>query len=71
MFDPNAFYELVRDRGVKMTAIAAALGISTPTLYRKLNGQSEFTRSEIQRCCEFFHEPNLNGIFFANKVSQT
>ena len=69
MFDKDAFEKLILDRGVKKTAVAAAMGIRPSTLYRKMNGVFDFTRSEIQRCCDFFHVDNLNDIFFAKEVS--
>lgn len=69
MFDRKAFEMLIEQRGVKITALAAAMKMGTSTFYRKLSGESEFTRSEIQRCCEFFGADHLNQIFFAKEVS--
>ena len=69
MFDKNGFMAYIARRGVKMTAVARAMGICATTLYRKINGESDFTRAEIQRCCEFFNEREMNDIFFASKVS--
>ena len=71
MFDKKAFLEFVRSRGVKMVAVAAAMGICPSTLYRKMGGTLDFTRAEIQRCCDFFHVDNLNHIFFAKEVTET
>lgn len=43
--------ELLRDAinraGVKRTALAAAWGMSMPTFYSRISGNSEFTASEI------------------------
>ena len=69
MFDRKAFELLIEKRGVKITALAAAMKMGTSTFYRKLSGESEFTRSEIQLCCEFFGVDHLNHIFFAKEVS--
>lgn len=71
MFDKNGFMAYVDKRGVKMTAVARAMGICTTTLYRKINGESDFTRAEIQRCCDFFNVREMNDIFFAQEVSYT
>ena len=69
MFNYDAFLEYVKRRGVKLKAVAQAMGMSPTTLYRKATGKSDFTRAEIQRCCDFFGVKELNYIFFAQKVS--
>ncbi|WP_455089575.1 helix-turn-helix domain-containing protein [Peptoanaerobacter stomatis] len=33
--------------------IADCLGINVTTLYRKINGESDFFREEIQKICKF------------------
>jgi len=69
MFDYCAFTDYIRKRGVKLKAVAMAMGMSPSTLYRKATGKSDFTRAEIQKCCDFFGVRELNHIFFAEKVS--
>ena len=64
-YDDEAFQRLVKERGVKYQAVAAAMGIQPATLYRKRKGMLDFTRNEIQRCCEFFGLNDMNDIFFA------
>ena len=68
-YNDKAFVKLVEERGVKFKAVAEAMGMAPATLYRKRKGILEFSRTEIQKCCEFFNLPNLNDIFFADKVS--
>lgn len=68
-YDDEAFVALVNDRGVKMRAVAAAMGMTPATLYRKRKGVFDFSRTEIQRCCEFFGLSDMNYIFFASEVS--
>jgi Response regulator containing CheY-like receiver, AAA-type ATPase, and DNA-binding domains len=65
LFDYEAFQKLINKKGVKLNALARFLGISPTTLYRKVTGKSDFTRAEIQKCCEFFGEKEMNCIFFA------
>lgn len=36
------------DRGIRVPDVAKALGLSTPSVYVKLRGDSEFTYSEIK-----------------------
>lgn len=69
MFDRDEFVKYLKKRGVKLVAIAKALGVAPSTLYRKMQGESDFTRSEVQTCCEFLGVKELNHIFFASKVS--
>ena len=69
MFDEKAFRELVSKRGFKLKADANALGIESSSLYRKMKGQLDFTRSEIQKCCDFFGLEEMNNIFFAKQVT--
>ena len=55
----------------KVTNIAIDLGISKTSLYRKLNGKSEFTRSEIVRLINILdiEKNNAIEIFFDDIVS--
>ena len=66
MYNDEAFMALVNKRGVKLNAVAAAMGMQPSTLYRKRKGELDFTRSEIQACCDFFNLPEMNAVFFAH-----
>ena len=63
MFDVAAFRALIEKKGVKYTSLARAMGITKSTLYRKMVGLSDFTRSEIQACCDFLGEEEMNSVF--------
>ena len=65
MYNDEAFMALVNERGVKLSAVAAAMGMHLTTLRRKRLGEVDFTRSEIQACCDFFNLPEMNAVFFA------
>lgn len=69
MFDEFAFRDIVRRRHKTLREVAERLGISAPTLYRKMSGISDFTRSEIQRLCDFLDIKDMKTIFFADEVS--
>lgn len=69
MYSDKAFCEYVKKRGVKFQAVAEAMGITPSTLYRKRKGQLDFSRTEIQKCCDFFGVKELNRIFFAPDVA--
>lgn len=61
-------YEM-KKRGITNTDMRIMLGISRSTFYRKCNGQSEFTQSEIQKIVDFLNLDTPVGIFFTEKVS--
>ena len=48
MFDKNKFKARVVEMGLRMSEIADCLCINQATLNRKINGVSDFSRSEIQ-----------------------
>lgn len=61
-------YEMEK-RNVTATILCGALKISKSAFYRKLNGTSEFTQSEIQKIVDFLELDSPVGIFFTEKVS--
>lgn len=57
--------------GKRIADVADKLNISKSALYRKMKGETEFTRNEIEQIIEFL---NLNiskavEIFFSEKVA--
>lgn len=56
-------------RGVTRSKLCEVLGISRSAFYRKCNGNSEFTRSEIQKIVDFLNLETPVGIFFDAAVS--
>ena len=52
--------------------IAAALGINIATLYRKINGESDFTLSELKRLKEILGLSNddVYRIFFGGELAE-
>lgn len=56
-------------RHVSKSDMCAMLGISRSAFYRKCNGESEFTQSEIQKIVDFLNLDSPMGIFFTEKVS--
>lgn len=69
MFDEAKFKATVIENGKTLKDIAAALDISIVTLYRKMSGESDFYRSEIEKCCEALNTNNMSEIFFAHNVT--
>ncbi len=69
MIDTYELKSLVVKKGKTMKGLAEFLGISVPTLYKKLNGVSDFYRHEMIKVAEYLEEDDLNYIFFKQKVS--
>lgn len=56
-------------KGVTRAQLCKVLNISRSAFYRKCNGSSEFTQSEIQKIVDFLSLETPVGIFFEVKVS--
>lgn len=52
---PNLMAELGRT-GETQSDLAELLGISKPTVSRKVSGQIDWTQSEIDKLCEHFNK---------------
>ena len=49
--------EAIRNKYGTLQKFAEASGITYPSLVRKLAGKSEFTRSQMAKCCELLEIP--------------
>lgn len=65
MFDEKRFRAALELSGVSVRELAEKLGISTVTLYRKMNGESDFYREEINKICEIINTDDILNIFFS------
>ena len=61
-------YEMKR-KGITVDMVCRHLDISRSAYYRKMNGTSEFTQSEIQKIIDLVELESPMGIFFSQKVS--
>ena len=61
-------YEM-KKRKISQEELCKKIHISRSAFYRKCNGLSEFTQSEIQAIIGFLGLESPMGIFFAEKVS--
>lgn len=71
VFNKNLFRAKCVEKGVTLEQVAGIIGVNQSTLYRKMNGKSDFTRNEIQL---FRSEMGLScddvqNIFFAEKLA--
>ena len=58
-------YEM-KKKGVTIDEMCKVIGISRSAFYRKCNGTSEFTQSEIQTIVNHLNLESPVGIFFAH-----
>jgi predicted transcriptional regulator len=56
----------MKENGKSISDMCSMLGISRSAFYRKCNGKSEFTQSEIQKTVEFLNLESPVDIFFAH-----
>ena len=61
-------YEMKKN-GMNADQLCEILGISRSAFYRKCNGVSEFTLSEIKKIVSALHLESPMAIFFADEVS--
>ena len=68
MFRLNVFKSKLSLHEKTMRDVASAIGINEATLYRKVNGTSDFTRNEIQIIKQFLDltSDEVESIFFAD-----
>lgn len=69
MFNEERFNAELKKLGMSVPELAKHLGISKVTLYRKIYGQSDFYRDEIQKCRELFGKDAADKIFFDTEVA--
>lgn len=71
MFDKALFIYHVTRKNMTLGAISAMLKINPATLTRKMSGESDFTRDEVQRLKNFLELSVIDAdkIFFAEELT--
>ncbi|MHC1681343.1 MAG: helix-turn-helix domain-containing protein [Clostridiaceae bacterium] len=69
MFDRKRFKSYLALSGKTTKDVAEELGVSEATLFRKMNGSSDFYRNEIQTICNYLEIYNPIEVFFADKLT--
>ncbi|MHA9740733.1 hypothetical protein [Robinsoniella peoriensis] len=69
MFDKKKFKMKVLEQDKTLHEVAEYLGIDSTTLWRKMNGKSDFFRDEIRKLTEYLELENPQEIFFAEKIT--
>lgn len=55
LFNEKLFRMTLLREGISLQQIAELLGINLVTLYRKMKGNSDFYRDEVQQICDYLH----------------
>lgn len=71
MFNRNKFRAKVVEAGLTMEEVAKKIGINPSTLVRKVSGESDFSRNEIQilRKILSLTATECDDIFFAEELT--
>lgn len=69
MFNKRKFKAAVIIKGMTLKEVAEKLGINEATLQRKMNGDSDFYRNEIQSLCELLDLEDPKDIFFSDELA--
>lgn len=66
MFNRNLFKAAVVKNGLTLKQVAEKIGVAEPTLYRKMSGESDFSRQEIVELKKILNltESEAYSIFF-------
>lgn len=71
MFNRNKFKANVVLAGLTMQTVADDLGIHLSTLYRKLENNGDFSRTEMLKLKKILHIENPADIFFDEELTET
>lgn len=71
MFNKRLFRAKMAEFGYTTKAVAVIIGCNEATLYRKIGGESDFTRNEIQLLKKAFNLSAIEteAIFFAQQLT--
>lgn len=71
LFDKRKFKAQMVLAGVSSKELAEKLGINESTLYRKINSNGNFTRTEINNIILLLSIDDPKDIFFADELAET
>lgn len=66
-FNRAAFEKVIKEKNMNVTQVAGQIGINRSSLYRKMAGETEFKRSEIDSLCLLLNLSDPTAIFFTPK----
>lgn len=71
MFDAKKFRIILMQRDKSISDIASLMGVNITTVYRKINGRSDFYRDEIQLISDYLRlsTEEKEEIFFAKNIT--
>lgn len=69
MINKKLLEEYMAKKNITYKELATELSMNVSTLYRKLNGPSDFYREEINQMCLILGIPDPKPVFFANIIA--
>ena len=71
MFKRSKFISIIKTKNLRQEDVSDALSINGSTLYRKMKGESDFTRAEIERLRKLLSlsAEEAEAIFFAEELA--
>ena len=69
MFNEKKFRSLLKEKGITIQKVDDILNIDISTLYRKMNGTSDFYRNEMDSLIRELEIENPSEIFFADEFA--
>lgn len=73
MTNTNKLKGRIFERGYNLSSFSVAMGISRPSLRRKMQGKTDFWATEIKRACVLLQitSEEISEYFFASEVPKT
>lgn len=71
MFCKDRLYGALNAKGISVPEFARLLGINKTTLYRKITGETDFYRREVEASARILGKEAAFAIFFAQEVTET
>lgn len=71
MIDKNLFIYLTKKAGYTIGDVAERLGLPLSGLYKRLNGEIEFRRDEMEAWMTLVGVTNAGPVFFPASVTET
>ncbi len=71
MFNKAAFCDSLSEKHISLKSVSERIGVDPSTLYRKMNGFSDFTRSEVQDISRMLQlsPSEIQDIFFCDVLT--
>ena len=69
MFNKKLFKAQIILAGITVKQLAEAIGINESTMYRKINADGDFSRSEMNKMIDVLNIEHPEDIFFSKELA--